>query len=782
MDTAYNQFKKCGVKILTEIGGSDDFSSGFLYVTSPQNEYNYVFTTKHALKESHDDEDFFIEQIKYVEVQCYDQKRFTRYEYIPQKELQSRLLLFEGDLVLLFVMKNDSFDLPYIQVSDSPSTECWAWATTKGNEDRLLPLDLKLSDIDEPTYTIAKWNKSEQLKGCSGAGIISEKKPILHGFIQSYPAEDFQGGLIDAVNVSFREINNKLYNNKLEQLSIDDSRVRRNVLDKRVVDISIAPINSVKLNLGLARKRIMYDSYDDWFHDPLNYIDLSHEDFLFDYFDSVFVGEKYKVESAEVFYLPKKAFTLRKAMIMSYADRIYFAALVEVIGERLDDALCPMVYSARYNPLPDKGIMLSGLEQWKKWKYQLSEFSTQYKYVIEIDILNFYDNINIDFLCNKIATVAITENERNAAEELRTILKAFSKGNQTGIPQNSDVSSLIATFYLNQVDAYMRHHVSVYMRFMDDIRIFCNSEYEARGYLTLIEKEVRRLGLSLNGQKTQILKLKPRKKVEKDRIKEEYSLPFDLDQSKLYRFSSSKKTELLNEGFHLAVNMLINNMKVGSIGNSDSERKLNQAITSVRKCVSKGVNVQNNSSFNEFLENAGDLLKERPWVTTQVCTLIGVLETKFVPDKFWEKATEIVLNSLYNIYSWQCYHLWLLFEKHKVEDVKLRKYASNYLDSNDETSRAVIAAMMIYMGTIDDDYRRVILRKYNEDFTNGHFQERVALIVLRAFETSDIKFKNSKSESIHKSLNRFKDKDFVYIPGEKNDSEIDLELLQIYSL
>lgn len=782
MDTVFQQFKKNGVKVKTEVAGSDKISSGFLYLTSDRSIYDYVFTAKHTFKISNDDENIFLEDLKHVEIQYFDKEEFIRYEYISQKELSKRLIILEEDLVILLAKKNPNFEIPYIQVSDLPSGECCAWATTESNLNELFPLELKMRDTSSSRYTLEKWNSSKKLLGCSGSGIISEKEPVLYGFIMRFPAEDFQGAYIDAVNISFEKINNKLYSERLEELSTIDSTKQRIVRKEIVVDINNANINGVKLNLELARKRVLHDTIDDWFHDPLNYIDLSNDDFLFEYFETFFEKAEYVASRAEVFYLPKKSFTLRKAMVITYADRIYYSALVEVLGKRLDQAVNPMIFSARYNQLFEGGIIISGVEQWKKMRYMLKDLSSIYKYVIEIDILNFYDNIDIELLCNKISAVCISRNEKNAAEELKKILLAFSNNKNIGIPQNSDVSSLLATFYLNQVDSYMRHHVPVYLRFMDDIHIFCNDVYEARKYLTLIEKDLRRLNLSLNGQKTKIINLRPKKKSEKEQINEQYRKPFDLEKSKLSRYTNSQKTELLNEAFHLSVKLLLENMKESLIGNSDSEIKLNQAINSVRRCTSKGVNIGQNSDINTFIIGAGELLKVRPWVTPQICTMIGIIETKNIPEIFWKKATEIALDEKYNTYPWQGYHLWLLFAKHKFDNVRLRKYASSYLDSNDETSTPVIAAMMIYMGTIDPDYRRVILRKYNEPFTRGNFQERIALIVLRSFDPSGISFISDKDKAIHKSLYRNKNKDLVFIPGEVDESETDLELLQIYSL
>ena len=782
MDFAYQQFKRCGIKIKTEVNGGDEFSSGFIYQTSYRSKYNYVFTTKHTFKESYDDKDIFIEDIKYIEVQCFSDKKFTRYEFIPERIINERLILFEDDLVIILVSKNEKFEIPYIQVSDAMQEDCRAWATTQADENSLFPLKLTVSDNEVNRLTLDNWNNSRLLKGCSGAGILSKKTPILYGFIKSYPAEEFQGGYIDAVDIKFKEINDRLYSEGFEELSSTDTRKRRIVNDKLVVDANKAPLNGVIVDLELARDRLRIDSYDDWFHDPLNFVDILHEDYLFNYFGDYFSDKNYKVSRAEIFYLPKRSFTLRRAMIIPYPDRIYYASLVEILGQRIDNALIPTVYSARYNKLRDRGIIISGVEQWKKMLYKLKEHSFQFKYVIEIDILNFYDNIDIDLLCDKIDAVCQNNNERKAAKKLRIVLKKFSSNKNIGISQNSDISSLLATFYLNQVDTYMYNHVPIYIRFMDDIYIFCNDEFVARKYLTLMEKELRRLNLSLNGQKTQITNLKTRKKKEKDAIIEKYRSPFDLEKSKLARFSTSNRIGHINEGFHLGINMLLDNMQENPLGTSKNERKLFQAISAVKRCTIKGVNLDKNSGIKLFLEQAGELIKREPWATPQVCTLVGVLKTEYIPEVFWTITKEIVMNDRFNTYPWQCYNLWLLFAKHKIEDSKLRKYASNYLDSNDETSRPVIAGMMIYMGSIDINYRRVLRRKYNNSFTRGKFQERIALITLRSFETSIINFKDEKRKAMHKSLYQFKDKELVYIPGEINESDVDLELLQIYSL
>ncbi|MEJ0057631.1 MAG: hypothetical protein WDN75_19490 [Bacteroidota bacterium] len=132
-------------------------------------------------------------------------------------------------------------------------------------------------------------------------------------------------------------------------------------------------------------------------------------------------------------------------------------ALVGVLAGKLDKAMKPNVYAARFNSFSNDTLILNGVEQWKKMKHRLRDCANlkddqgKYRYgcVIEIDILNFYDNINKALLHKKILRVCETENDQAAAGFLYEFLHELSE-NDSGLPQNSDASSLLASFYLNQ--------------------------------------------------------------------------------------------------------------------------------------------------------------------------------------------------------------------------------------------------------------------------------------------------------------------------------------------
>jgi hypothetical protein len=175
------------------------------------------------------------------------------------------------------------------------------------------------------------------------------------------------------------------------------------------------------------------------------------------------------------------------------------------------------------------------------------------------------------------------------------------------------------------------------------------------------------------------------------------------------------------------------------------------------------------------------LLIKRPWLTIDIVNFIIIIDIKLIPESTWNEIIKIVTSEIYNTYPWQCYHLWFLLAKHKIKSPILSNFASRFLDTNDDLNRPVIAALMIYMGSIDQNYRRIILDKYKKsEFIKGEFQKRVALITLRNFHTDDVCSENSVDTSVHKSLYENNDKELVFVNGETDDDYSDI--IQMYSL
>ena len=779
MDSLSDVIKNNAVKINCGVCGVDKSpASGIVYVTPNLSKFNYVLSSKHLLQQDSETE-FNIDEVEYVEILYSKKGVLNRLERLNFKEVKKRVIDFNDDLVIILIAKNPDINFNTIFVSDNINKKkFYSWTISSANENELQKYDYNKNDPEQKRFKLEGYYDSKYLPGMSGGGIFSASENTLFGIIVKYPNKKNHNGTIDCVGISFASVNERLDSLGFDKLD-DKSSKRKRQIGQNVVDIHQATINGVCLDLELARKRLKSDIKDDWFYDPLSYIDLLNQDYLFDCFGPHFNKNNYKVSQAEQFYVPKRSLTQRLSLVLPFSDRLIYIALVGVLADKLDKSQISNVYSARYNNWEDNQLIINGVEQWKKMNYQLSSCVSTYKCLIEIDVLNFYDNINKKLLIEKIQRVCETENEKKAVCFLEKILKDMSK-KQVGLPQNSDASSLLASFYLNQVDVYMQYKAPKYYRFMDDIRIFCDDKYEARRLLSDLEIELRRCYLTVNSQKTKILE------IDLD-FDSKYTDLFNLKYSKLNYLRQSGNYTHRNEAFHISVKMLenhFNNENSNTNSDKNQERDLSNSLNTFSKLAVNGFWGSDDAKLNVDLEKSIEALKDSPWNTKIVCNLLFLLPTIEIKQKYWDILLELVMNEKYNIYTMQSYQIWLLLAKHKYSTSALTNFAVNSIERNDETIRPTIAAMFVYMCSIDENYKRIFLRKYGEGFTHGYMQNRLALICLRSFpsELIPLKYTHPKLSMVHKFLHKYKDQKLVYIHGASDECGFENEFEQLYSL
>jgi hypothetical protein len=258
---------------------------------------------------------------------------------------------------------------------------------------------------------------------------------------------------------------------------------------------------------------------------------------------------------------------------------------------------------------------------------------------------------------------------------------------------------------------------------------------------------------------------------------------FDLDLNKIGRFTQSKNYIYLNEAFHASVELLSKYLEEDYNESSEPSRKLKYALSVIVQLGKKKITLSSGNFYN-CLKRIIEKLPDNPWLTPQICGVLNVVPSDTIEEDLWDNLIKIILDERYNTYSWQTYQIWLLLAHHKYKRKELINYAVKAVESNDETKRPVIAAMMLYIGTVDLNYRRIILRKYEEGFTHGYFQNRAALIILRSFPTSLIsnKYLDITLSQAHPFLHKYKDKELVYIPGLQSDDELDDIFEQFYSI
>lgn len=126
------------------------------------------------------------------------------------------------------------------------------------------------------------------------------------------------------------------------------------------------------------------------------------------------------------------------------------------------------------------------------------------KWVVELDIHNFFDTINLERMESMLR-------KRVKNEELMKLLHRYlyivveddykKSRNTLGLVQGSPISPLCSNIYMEEFDRYMeqRYH---FCRFSDDINIYCDSEENARSAAADVKEYLqKRLGLVCNNEK-----------------------------------------------------------------------------------------------------------------------------------------------------------------------------------------------------------------------------------------------------------------------------------------
>lgn len=132
--------------------------------------------------------------------------------------------------------------------------------------------------------------------------------------------------------------------------------------------------------------------------------------------------------------------------------------------------------------------------------------------VFELDIANYYDNIQLSILENKIRQDA--DYSESGILDLLMYFLGYSnrlvthyQKRSVGIPQDAfgDCSRLLANYYLQDYDLFMneltKQHGASYFRYADDQIIFVPSDAVGHSIIQLASRKLAQIGLNFNQQK-----------------------------------------------------------------------------------------------------------------------------------------------------------------------------------------------------------------------------------------------------------------------------------------
>ena len=130
--------------------------------------------------------------------------------------------------------------------------------------------------------------------------------------------------------------------------------------------------------------------------------------------------------------------------------------------------------------------------------------NTNNMYGYKVDIKNYFNSIDVNLLLNNLKNdidEELFEFIKNIIGDKRVCYKELvfeeEKGAMAGIP----ISAFLANYYIKEIDEYFSKEKLVYLRYSDDIILFCNSKEEIMKYSKVLKDLLKKYKLIVNNEK-----------------------------------------------------------------------------------------------------------------------------------------------------------------------------------------------------------------------------------------------------------------------------------------
>ncbi|MGJ8482167.1 RNA-directed DNA polymerase [Sphingobium yanoikuyae] len=268
--------------------------------------------------------------------------------------------------------------------------------------------------------------------------------------------------------------------------------------------------------------------------------------------------ERYQVSHASKLLLPKPSGTLRLITLLSVEDQIVYQACVNLIADalkrktsqRYEKRVFAHLYAGKSSPF----FYLQWQRSYRKFGNRIEQaFSDGHQYVANFDLAAFYDSIDHHVLRHFLTFLQIDE---DTVDFLLRCLKVWTSStwsngqeniyHEHGIPQGPLASGMLSEAVLQHIDAAgERGRKTVYLRYVDDIKILAKSEGELRRKLVALDIASKEIGLFPQTAKINIRKITdPREEVKSVSRPPEPSIKPVVNQKKL----ASRLLELTRNG------------------------------------------------------------------------------------------------------------------------------------------------------------------------------------------------------------------------------------------
>lgn len=238
---------------------------------------------------------------------------------------------------------------------------------------------------------------------------------------------------------------------------------------------------------------------------------------------------EFKPKPCRRFIVPKDEISYRQATQLYPQDSILLSALIYQFGQGIEDRRLPadQVFSYRFLPSPDEGLY-SSRTAWNDFWTTAYQKARDSSVILICDIADFYNQIYHHTVENQLADSGFPN---QAIKWVKMLLESTTAGVSRGVPIGPHAIHLIAEASLIPIDNSMKATGLDFIRYVDDIVIFCNSERDAKSALSLVASTLdKQQRLMLQKHKTKFYEPKEFQSYCKDMLEDR---PIDENEDRL---------------------------------------------------------------------------------------------------------------------------------------------------------------------------------------------------------------------------------------------------------